>query len=69
MKTSNSLTDSLKSVFAAVVIPIEILIAIAHLPFSFSAILQTFRAMILLITHFPATTWRSYSKEDLSFQY
>lgn len=29
MKTSNSLTDSLKSVFAAVVIPIEILIAIA----------------------------------------
>ena len=29
MKTSNSLADSLKSVFAAVVIPIEILIAIA----------------------------------------
>jgi biopolymer transport protein ExbB len=28
MKTSNSLTDSLKSIFAAVVIPIEILIAI-----------------------------------------
>src|SRR5688572_24866996 len=28
MKTSNSLTDSLKSVFSAVVIPIEVLIAI-----------------------------------------